>query len=46
MIGLVAFWACQRLPARTYRALGRPLLVVSLALLLVLNLLVALDDLG
>ena len=33
MVGLVAFWVCQRLPARTYRALARPLLVVAVALL-------------
>ena len=24
LIGLVAFWVFQRLPARTYRSLGRP----------------------
>ena len=41
VIGVIAFWACQRLPARTYRALGRPLMLVAIALLLVLNLLVA-----
>ncbi|SCL16035.1 cell division-specific peptidoglycan biosynthesis regulator FtsW [Micromonospora nigra] len=41
VIGIVAFWACQRLPARTYRVLGRPLLLVAVVLLLVLNLLVA-----
>ncbi|MEU7845104.1 putative peptidoglycan glycosyltransferase FtsW [Micromonospora sp. NPDC049114] len=41
VIGIGAFWACQRLPASTYRTLGRPLLFTSVALLLVLNLLVA-----
>ncbi|WP_425436035.1 FtsW/RodA/SpoVE family cell cycle protein [Micromonospora avicenniae] len=41
VIGVVAFWACQRLPATTYRALGRPLLFTAIGLLLVLNLLVA-----
>nr|WP_245670206.1 putative peptidoglycan glycosyltransferase FtsW [Micromonospora mirobrigensis] len=41
LIGVVAFWACQRLPARTYRALGRPALATAIALLLVLNLLLA-----
>ncbi|MBM0235183.1 cell division protein FtsW [Micromonospora sp. STR1_7] len=41
VIGIGAFWACQRLPASTYRSLGRPLLITSVALLLVLNLLVA-----
>jgi len=43
-IGLVAFWACQRLPARTYRALGQPLLLVSLALLGLLNAMVVLES--
>ncbi|MFG1837733.1 FtsW/RodA/SpoVE family cell cycle protein [Micromonospora sp. NPDC049175] len=41
VIGIGAFWACQRLPASTYRSLGRPLLFTSIALLLVLNLLLA-----
>ncbi|WP_436971121.1 FtsW/RodA/SpoVE family cell cycle protein [Micromonospora coxensis] len=41
VIGIVGFWACQRLPARTYRALGRPALAVAVGLLLVLNLLLA-----
>jgi cell division protein FtsW len=39
VVGLVAFWACQRLPARTYRFLGTPLLVVSIVLLSVLDIL-------
>jgi cell division protein FtsW len=38
-VGLVAFWAFQRLPARTYRALGLPLLVTSAGLLAVLDVL-------
>ncbi len=33
LLGLGAFWAFQRLPARTYRALGTPLLVVAIGLL-------------
>lgn len=41
VIGIGAFWICQRLPASTYRSLGRPLLFTAVALLLVLNLLVA-----
>ncbi|MFJ5618305.1 FtsW/RodA/SpoVE family cell cycle protein [Micromonospora sp. NPDC093243] len=41
VIGMVAFWACQRLPASTYRALGRPLLITAIGLLLLLNLLLA-----
>jgi len=38
LLGLGAFWAFQRLPARTYRALGTPLLIVSIGLLLILDL--------
>ncbi|MGR6321115.1 putative peptidoglycan glycosyltransferase FtsW [Micromonospora soli] len=45
VIGIVAFWACQRLPARTFRAVARPFLGVAVVLLLVLNLLVALEAL-
>ncbi|MFG1777315.1 FtsW/RodA/SpoVE family cell cycle protein [Micromonospora sp. NPDC049051] len=41
VIGIVAFWACQRLPATTYRSLGRPMLFTAIGLLLVLNLLLA-----
>lgn len=37
-IGLVAFWVCQRLPVRTVRALGLPLLLVSFGLQGILNL--------
>jgi cell division protein FtsW len=39
VVGLVAFWACQRLPVRTFRALALPVLMLSLALLAVLDLL-------
>lgn len=42
VVGLVAFWICQRLPARTYRSLGRPLLVGSVILLVVIDVLLAL----
>jgi cell division protein FtsW len=35
-VGLVCFWIAQRLPARTYRAVARPLLIVSILLGLVL----------
>lgn len=45
VIGIVAFWACQRLPTRTFRAVSRPFLGVAVVLLLVLNLLVALESL-
>jgi cell division protein FtsW len=37
-IGLVAFWVCQRLPVRTFRALGLPLLLTAFALQGLLNL--------
>jgi cell division protein FtsW len=39
VIGLIAFWVFQRLPVRTFRALALPLLLLSLALLAVLDLL-------
>ncbi|WP_345636451.1 FtsW/RodA/SpoVE family cell cycle protein [Rugosimonospora acidiphila] len=39
LIGLVAFWIFQRLPVDTYRSLGKPLLIVSIALLALLDLL-------
>jgi cell division protein FtsW len=32
VFGLVAFWLCQRLPVRTFRALALPLLLVAFAL--------------
>ncbi len=38
LLGLGAFWFFQRLPARTYRALGTPLLVLALGLLILLDL--------
>jgi cell division protein FtsW len=38
LLGLGAFWFFQRLPARTYRALGTPLLILSIGLLLLLDL--------
>jgi cell division protein FtsW len=39
VVGLVAFWVFQRLPARTVRALALPLLGLSLGLLTILDLL-------
>ncbi|WBB76982.1 putative peptidoglycan glycosyltransferase FtsW [Micromonospora sp. WMMD1128] len=45
VIGVGAFWACQRLPARTFRGVSRPALGVAVALLLLLNLLVAMESL-
>jgi cell division protein FtsW len=38
LLGLGAFWFFQRLPARTYRALGTPLLLLAVTLLIVLDL--------
>lgn len=32
VVGLVAFWVCQRLPARTFHALALPLLMAAFAL--------------
>ncbi|HEY8472739.1 MAG TPA: putative peptidoglycan glycosyltransferase FtsW [Natronosporangium sp.] len=32
LFGLLAFWVCQRLPARTFRALGLPLLLLAFLL--------------
>ena len=42
LIGLVCFWVCQRLPAGTFRALAKWVLIAALALLLFLNALLAL----
>ena len=41
LIGLVAFWAFQRLPARTFRDLGVPVLGASLVMLVILDALLA-----
>lgn len=38
-IGLFAFWICQRLPVRTYRALARPALLISFLLISILDVL-------
>ena len=46
LLGLVAFWACQRLPAGTLRALGKYVLGVALVLLGLLDLLMALRSVG
>ncbi|MGX7675261.1 FtsW/RodA/SpoVE family cell cycle protein [Plantactinospora sp. DSM 117369] len=46
LIGLVAFWICQRLPARTFRALGLPTLGVAALLLVVLDVLHLWDKLN
>lgn len=39
VVGLVAFWICQRLPARTYRGMSRVALWVCLFLMVLLDLL-------
>ncbi|MEV1289640.1 putative peptidoglycan glycosyltransferase FtsW [Micromonospora sp. NPDC049679] len=39
VVGLVVFWMCQRLPARTYRAVAGPLLGLAIGLLSLLGLL-------
>lgn len=41
LVGLVAFWAAQRLPARIYRRIGKPLLIVSGIFLILLAVLPA-----
>ncbi|QGN47706.1 cell cycle protein [Micromonospora sp. WMMC415] len=46
VIGIVAFWACQRLPASTFRSVAWPALGVSVVLLLLLNALMALESLA
>jgi cell division protein FtsW len=45
-LGLVGFWVCQRLPARTFRALAVFVLGASVVLLAILDLLVVLDSAG
>jgi cell division protein FtsW len=45
VVGLVAFWVCQRLPVRTYRALARPGLIIALVLIGLLDVLALLADL-
>jgi cell division protein FtsW len=37
LVGLVAFWIFQRLPVTTYRAIGLPLLIVAIVLVLLLD---------
>ena len=46
LVGLIAFWFAQRLPARTYRNLAVPLMAVSVALLVILDAVSGLDDMG
>ena len=44
LLGLLGFWVCQRLPARTLRALGKYILGVAVALLSMLDILIALQS--
>jgi cell division protein FtsW len=37
LVGMVAFWIFQRLPVTTYRAIGLPLLIVAIILVLLLD---------
>ena len=39
VVGLFAFWVCQRLPIRTYRALVKPGLIVAFSLIIALDVL-------
>ncbi len=45
-LGLFGFWVCQRLPSRTLRTLGTFVLGAAVALLSILDLLVALESVG
>lgn len=44
VIGLAAFWVCQRLPVRTYRALARPGLILAFLFVGALDVLALLAD--
>jgi cell division protein FtsW len=46
LLGLVAFWICQRLPAGTLRSLGKYILGTAIVLLAVLDMLGALHKVG
>ncbi|BCY06624.1 FtsW/RodA/SpoVE family cell cycle protein [Actinoplanes sp. L3-i22] len=46
LLGLVAFWICQRLPAITLRTLGKYVLGASILLLTFQNLVVMIKDIG
>src|SRR4051812_18208748 len=46
LLGLVAFWICQRLPATTLRYLGKPILWTSIVLLALLDLINGLVKVG
>jgi cell division protein FtsW len=46
LLGLFAFWVCQRLPAGTLRDLGKYILAAAIVLLCVLDALIALKTVG
>ena len=46
LVGLVAFWFAQRLPTTTYRAIARPLVILAVVLLVVLDGLSGLYSIG
>jgi cell division protein FtsW len=46
VVGLLAFWFCQRLPVRTYRALAKPGLIVAFTLMIILDVLALLAQAG
>lgn len=46
VFGIVAFWACQRLPVRTFQAVAWPALGGAVGLLLLLNLVLVLGSLA
>jgi len=46
VLGLVAFWLCQRLPVRTYRALAKPFLIAAFAMVIALDVLALLASAG
>ncbi|BBH66947.1 hypothetical protein ACTI_36320 [Actinoplanes sp. OR16] len=46
LLGLVAFWVCQRLPAQTLRTLGKYIMGVAVVLLVILAVLHALRSAG
>ncbi len=46
LVGLVAFWMAQRLPNTTYRSLARPLVILAVVLLVVLDGLSGLVSIG
>jgi cell division protein FtsW len=46
VVGLVAFWLCQRLPLRTYRAVAKPALLTAFTLVGIVDLLALMKQVG